>query len=219
MTPIRLLLVDDHALFREGLAGLLAYQDDMEVVGEAATAADALAAARRLQPDVVLMDLDLPGESGIAATYWITTELPTSMVVVLTAYDDADQLLQAIKAGAHGYLIKNIRSTELLEQLRALVRGEAAISRRMATRLLAEFRHQPAPAIPETDLTSREVEVLQLVAARLVNKEIAARLTLSEHTVKNHLKNILAKLHVRNRREAAAYARARGWVRPTDTPP
>jgi DNA-binding NarL/FixJ family response regulator len=137
---------------------------------------------------------------------------------MLTAYDDTDRLLDALKAGAQGYLLKNIRSTELLEQLRGLAAGEAPISRRIATRMLEEFgRGRDTEGIePEEDLTPRELEVLELVAARMQNKQIAERLVISEHTVKNHLKNILAKLHLRSRRQAAAYGVARGWVRPRD---
>ena len=135
---------------------------------------------------------------------------------MLTADDDTDRLLEAIKSGAQGYLLKNIRSAELLEQLRGLAAGEAPISRRIATRMLDEFRRgqeDPESLEPEGELTTRELEVLELVAARLQNKEIATQLVISEHTVKNHLKNILAKLHLRSRRQAAAYGVARGWVR------
>jgi DNA-binding NarL/FixJ family response regulator len=212
----RLLLVDDHALFREGLKGLLAYQDDFVVVGEAEDAGQALARAEALRPDLVLMDVDLPGEDGVAATRRLKAAVPEATVVMLTAYDDTERLLESVKAGAQGYLLKHIRSTELLEQLRGLAAGEAPISRRMATRMLEEFRRgqEPQMAEPEAELTPRELEVLELVAARLQNKEIADRLVISEHTVKNHLKNILAKLHLRSRRQAAAYGVARGWVRP-----
>ena len=214
----RLLLVDDHALFREGLAGLLAYQDDFRVVGQADDAASALAQARQLRPDLVLMDIDLPGEDGVSATRRIKAAMPGATVVMLTAYDDTDRLLDALKAGAQGYLLKNIRSTELLDQLRGLAAGEAPISRRIATRMLEEFRRgrQVDRPEPEDDLTPRELEVLELVAARLQNKQIAERLVISEHTVKNHLKSILAKLHLRSRRQAAAYGVARGWVRPRE---
>ncbi|MDP9378806.1 MAG: response regulator transcription factor [Chloroflexota bacterium] len=216
MGALRLLLVDDHALFREGVSGLFAYESDFEVVGEAEDAESALSQARTLKPDLVLMDIDLPGEDGVAATRRIKAEMPEIAVVMLTVHDDADKLLEAVKAGAEGYLVKNIRSAELLEQIRGLSRGEAAISRRMATRILDEFRRDEEPLEPEASLTQRELEVLELVAARLSNKEIAARLVISEHTVKNHLKNILSKLHLRSRRQAAAYGVARGWVRPRE---
>src|SRR6266849_895046 len=196
----RLLLVDDHALFREGLAGLFAYQDDFVVVGEAGDAETALSQTAALRPDIVLMDIDMPGADGIATTRRLRAEFPDVTVVMLTVHD---------------------ATAELLDQLRGLKRGEAAITRRMATRILEEFQRGQAPADSrdgsQNDLTARELEVLELVADRLSNKEIAARLFISEHTVKNHLKNILSKLHLRSRRQAADYGRARGWVRPGET--
>jgi DNA-binding NarL/FixJ family response regulator len=212
MPPLRLLLVDDHALFREGLISLLSYQDDFIVVGEAEDAQSALEQARTIKPDIVLMDVELPGEDGIIATQRLTIELPEVTVVMLTVRDDSQTLFEAIKAGAQGYLIKNVRSRELLEQLRSLARGEAAISRRMAARILEEIRGQTEPFGPGERLTERELEVLELVAARLSNAEIADRLVVSEHTVKNHMKNILSKLHLHNRHQAAAYGIARGWL-------
>ncbi len=212
MPPLRLLLVDDHALFREGLIALLSYQDDFTVVGEAEDAESALQQARRLSPDIVLMDIELPGEDGVSATRRLTTELPALTVVMLTVRDDSQTLFEAIKAGAQGYLVKNVRSGELLEQLRGLGCGEAAISRRLAARILADIRGQAEPFGPEEGLTAREMDVLELVAARLSNAEIAERLVVSEHTVKNHMKNILAKLHLRSRHQAAAYGVARGWL-------
>ncbi len=212
MQPLRLLLVDDHALFREGLLSLLSYQDDFTVVGEAEDAESALAQARSLEPDIVLMDIELPGEDGVIATRRLTMEMPNIKVVMLTAHDDSQTLFEAIKAGAQGYLVKNVRSRELLEQLRGLARGEAAISRRMAARILEEIRGQTEPFGPEEELTARELEVLELVVARLSNADIAARLVISEHTVKNHMKSILSKLHLHNRHQAAAYGVARGWL-------
>ncbi len=212
MRPARLLLVDDHALFREGLSAVLAYQDDFTVVGEAEDATSALAQARALAPDIVLMDIDLPGEDGVTATRRLKLALPAVTVMMLTVHDDSATLFAAIKAGAQGYLIKNVRSRELLEQLRGVARGEAAISRRMAARILEEIRGQTGPFGPEETLTARELDVLELVAGRLANAAIAARLAISEHTVKNHLKSILAKLHLRNRHQAAAYGVARGWL-------
>src|SRR4030088_315224 len=214
----RLLLVDDPALFREGLAGLFAYQDDFVVVGEAGDAETALVRTAALIPDIVLMDIDLPGQDGIATTRRLKAEFPDVIVVMLTVHDATDKLLEAIKSGAQGYLVKNIRSAELLEQLRGLTRGEAAITRRMAARILEEFQRGGADPIeePAQELTARELEVLELVADRVSNKEIAVNLVISEHTVKNHLKNILGKLHLRSRRQAADYGLARGWVRPAD---
>jgi len=210
-------LVDDHALFREGLAGLFKYQDEFDVVGEAADATTAFALTAELRSDIVLMDIDLPGEDGIGATRRSKAVFPDVIVVMLTVHDATEKLLEAIKAGAQGYLVKNIRSAELLEQLRGLTRGEAALTRRMATRILEEFQRGQDVATWEEqsqELTARELEVLELVAGRLSNKEIAARLVISEHTVKNHLKNILSKLQLRSRRQAADYGVARGWVRP-----
>jgi len=212
MQPLRLLLVDDHALFREGLISLLSYQDDFTVVGEAEDAEGALAQARALDPDIVLMDVELPGGDGVTATHRLTMELPAVTVVMLTVHDDSQTLFQAIKAGAQGYLVKNVRSRELLERLRGLARGEAAISRRMAARILEEIRGQTEPLGPEEELTAREMEVLELVAGRLSNAEIAERLVISEHTVKNHMKSILSKLHLHSRHQAAAYGVARGWL-------
>lgn len=212
MSPWRLLIVDDHALFREGLVALLAYQDDFAVVGEAEDAEGALDRARARAPDIVLMDVELPGEDGVSATRRLKTALPAVAVVMLTVRDDSQTLFEAITAGAQGYLVKNMRSRELLERLRGLARGEAAISRRLATRILEEVRGEGEPTGFEEALTARELEVLELVAARLANAEIARRLAISEHTVKNHLKSILAKLHLRNRHQAAAYGIARGWL-------
>jgi len=211
------LLVDDHELFREGLAGLLAYQDDMQVVGQAANGQQALAKARELMPDVVLMDIDMPVMNGLEATQAIASEMPYIKIVILTVHEEEEKLFQAIKCGAQGYLLKNIRTAEMLEMLRGIAAGEAPISRLMATRLLHEFgrqnqpdtENQPENAVTTTtedglkQLTLREREVLEMVSQRATNKEIAAALSISEYTVKNHLSNILAKLHLRNRAQAA----------------
>jgi two-component system nitrate/nitrite response regulator NarL len=212
MHHLRLLLVDDHTLFREGLISLLAYQDDFTVVGEAEDAASALEQVRALKPDLVLMDIELPGEDGVAVTRRLKMEMPILTVVMLTVRDDSQTLLEAIKAGAAGYLVKNVRSHQLLSQLRGLARGEAAISPRLAARILEEIRGTPGSLLPEEELTTRELDVLELVVARLSNAEIASRLVVSEHTIKNHMKSILAKLHLQNRHQAAAYGVARGWL-------
>lgn len=212
MQPLRLLLVDDHALFRDGIISLLSYQDDFTVVGEAGDVEAALAEARAHEPDIVLMDIELPGEDGVSAIWRLKAEHPAITIVMLTVRDDSETLFEAIKAGADGYLVKNVRSRELLEQLRGLARGEAAVSRRLAARILEEVRDRTDPYGPEERLTVREMDVLELVAARLSNAEIAGRLAISEHTVKNHMKSIFSKLHLRNRHQAAAYGVARGWL-------
>ena len=162
----------------------------------------------------ILMDIDFPGSDGIEATRRITAELPEMTVVMLTVYDEAEKLFEAVKAGAQGYLVKSIRSAELLERLRGLARGEAPIDGRLAAQILAEFRRRDTEPEPEADLTMRELEILELVSTRLSNREIAIRLSLSEHTVKNHLKSILRKLHLRSRQQAALYGLSRGWIRP-----
>lgn len=212
-----MLLVDDHELFREGLAGLLAYQDDIQVVGQAINGQQALAKARELMPDVVLMDIDMPVMNGLEATQAIASEMPYIKIVILTVHEEEEKLFQAIKCGAQGYLLKNIRTADMLEMLRGIAAGEAPISRLMATRLLQEFVRQNQPDIenqPEIEaavvtedgleqLTLREREVLEMVSRRATNKEIAVALSISEYTVKNHLRNILAKLHLRNRAQAA----------------
>src|SRR5262249_39783619 len=154
-------------------------------------AESALDQARALMPDIVLMDIELPGEDGVSATQRMKLELPAVTVVMLTVRDDSQTLFEAIKAGAQGYLVKNVRSRELLEQLRGLARGEAAIPRRRAAGILEEIRGHAEPLEAEEALTAREMEVLELVAARLSNAQIAERLVISEHTVKNHMKNIL----------------------------
>jgi DNA-binding NarL/FixJ family response regulator len=212
------LLVDDHELFREGLAGLLAYQDDIQVVGQAVNGREALAKTRELMPDVVLMDIDMPLMNGLEATQAIASEMPYIKIVILTVHEEEEKLFQAIKCGAQGYLLKNIRTAEMLEMLRGIAAGEAPISRLMATRLLQEFVRQnqsetenlayfnPTAVISKEgleQLTLREREVLEMVSRRATNKEIAATLSISEYTVKNHLRNILAKLHLRNRAQAA----------------
>lgn len=210
--PLRILLVDDHALFRAGIASLLASRSTVEVVGEAQNGQEALEAARALKPDIVLMDVHMPGVDGIQATRMITTALPDVKVVMLTVSDQDRDLFEAIKSGAHGYLLKNLEPEELFDYLSGISRGEAPLSRVMAAKILNEFASQAARPkgadAPESSeaLTPREKEVLKLVASGATNKEIATSLTLTENTVKNHLRNILEKLHLENRTQAAAYA-------------
>jgi two-component system nitrate/nitrite response regulator NarL len=214
--PLRIVLVDDHSLFRAGIASLLASRGGMEVVGEAQNGQEAVEAARNLKPDIVLMDVHMPKLDGIQATRLITAELPKVKVVMLTVSEQDKDLFEAVKNGAHGYLLKNLEPEELFDYLAGISRGEAPISRTMATRILSEFASQAAksrtaePTEPSDVLTPREREVLKLVAAGSTNKEIASALTLTENTVKNHLRNILEKLHLENRTQAAAYALKRG---------
>jgi DNA-binding NarL/FixJ family response regulator len=218
MSRIRILLVDDHDLFREGLAGIISAQPDMLVVGEAGDGLEAIVKARQLKPDLILMDIQMPGCDGLEATQKIIQEFPSMVIVMLTVRDDEDKLFEAIRNGAQGYLLKNIHSKELLDRLRGAMHGEAAISPILAGRMLEEFRRlsQPEPraAIPDemAVLTLREMDVLSFVAQGCSDKEIAAQLSISLHTVKSHLRNILAKLQVNSRREAARLARNKGLL-------
>ena len=217
MECIRVLLVDNHVLFREGLAGILNAQPDFEVVGEANDGLEAVVKAQELVPDLILMDIMMPGYDGLEATRQIKRMLPATTIVILTVRDDEEKLFEAIKSGAQGYLLKDIRSREMIELLRGAVRGEAAITPALAGRMLEEFRRlsrQASGAMSDDSLTltRREQEVLSLVAQGATDKEIAEALSISLHTVKSHMRNILAKLHVSNRYEAARYARDKGLV-------
>ncbi len=217
---MKILLVDDHVLFREGLCSLLDVQPDMTVLGEATSVKEAILKAKDLKPDTILMDISLPDGNGIEATRKILAAQPEINIVFLTAHEDDKRLFEAIKTGGKGYLLKNMRTSELLEMLRGLDRDEAAISRKIAAQLLSEFarmrnRLDAAPLVPDAPdvtLTNRETEILKQVATGAANKEIAQQLVVSESTVKNHLRNILSKLHLKNRREAVAFARRRGLI-------
>ena len=212
MKTIRVLLVDDHALFRSGVAGLLREQPDFELAGEARDGREALERANDLMPDVILMDVYMPEVGGLEATRKIKDSLPYVKIVMLTVSEEEGDLFEAIKAGAHGYLLKNIEPKELLRSLRDVFQGEAPISKRAATKLLDEFaRLSRGDSRKEQDnLSPREREVLEHLTTGATNKEIASSLCISENTVKNHLKNILAKLHLQNRVQAAAYALRKG---------
>ena len=214
---IRMILVDDQLLFRRGLRALFEEEEGFEIVGEANNGREAIDLARETRPDAILMDINMPICNGVEATRIIKAEQPDVKVVALTVSDDDEDLFEAIKAGAQGYLLKDLRPEELFEMIRAVMRGETPISPAIAGKLLNEFRRRPWHEPSETagwDLTARELEVLQLVAEGLGNAEIAARLFIVEGTVKNHLHNILEKLHLENRVQAAAYAIREGLVEP-----
>ncbi len=212
---MRILLADDHALFRDGIASLLAAWGH-EVVGQAPDGAAAVELAARLRPDLVLMDVGMPG-GGIEATRRLLDIAPAVAIVMLTASEDVDDLFAAIKAGARGYLLKNLESSELRGMLEAVGRGEAAITPAIAARILTELARPEAPAVEPGSrnpdrLTDRELDVLRQVVAGLRNKEIAATLGISENTVKFHLRNILDKLHAQSRSEMVARAVREGLL-------
>ena len=206
--PIRLLIVDDHPVVRNGLLGMFAGDPEFEVVGEAADGAEAVAYAQALDPDVVLMDLRMPGMDGVAAIRKLAALAVRARVLVLTTYDTDSDVLPAVEAGATGYLLKDTPRTELLRAVRAAARGEAVLSPTVATKLLGQVR---APA--KDDLSKRELEVLGLIAKGATNREAAAKLFISEATVKTHLLHLYAKLGVSDRAAAVATAFARGLLR------
>lgn len=214
---IRVLLVDDQALFREGLSTLLSLHEDVEVVGEAANGEQALDAALRLRPDVVLMDLRMPVLDGVAATRRLRETVPTARVIILTTFDDDEYVFDGLRAGAAGYLLKDVSSERLVEAIAAAARGESFLQPSVAAKVLAEFARleaqaaPPPPALVEP-LSDRELVILRRVAAGDSNKEIAAALYITEGTVKNHVTNILGKLGVRDRTQAALRARELGLL-------
>jgi|SRR5579884_797432 DNA-binding NarL/FixJ family response regulator len=215
---MRILLADDHPLFRDGVASLLTAWGH-QVVGQAGTGDEAVALADALRPDLVLMDIRMPGLSGLAATAQIKARQPETVVVILTVSEEEDDLFAAIQAGAHGYLLKNVESSQFRTLLEAVARGEAAITPATAARIIQAFRQREEGRRPGGEqLTERELEVLQLVTAGLRNKEIAARLGISENTVKFHLRHILDKLHAQSRAEVAARAVRAGLVPPQEDP-
>ena len=204
MTPaIRVLLVDDHPVVRQGLRALLSTQEGIDVVGEAGDGEAAVAAADRLSPDVVLMDVVMPGMDGVEALRRIGERRPQTRVVMLTSYADERQAMEAVDAGASGFLLKDASPRDVVSAIRAAHRGEAVLHPSVAAKLLAERRRPPAA---HADLTARELEVLRLIARGLQNKQIAAQLHLSEKTVKTHVSAILRKLDVSDRTQAAMYA-------------
>lgn len=216
---IRILLVDDQALFREGLHTLLSVHDDLQVVGEASNGQEAIDAVAKLSPDVVLMDLRMPVLNGVAATRQISESAPNSRVIVLTTFDDDDYIFDGLRAGAVGYLLKDVPSAKLVEAIRAAARGESFLQPSVAAKVVAEFSRMSGPgktAVPQQDLveplSDRELEILGVLATGASNREIANQLFITEGTVKNHVTNILGKLGVRDRTQAALKAKEMGLI-------
>lgn len=217
MAAIRILLADDQSLFREGLSTLLSVQPDLEVVGEAANGEEALALAERLRPDIVLMDLRMPVLDGVAATRRLHQRQPNCRVIVLTTFDDDESVFEALRAGAVGYLLKDAPSEKLFEAVRAAAHGDSFLQPSVAAKVVAEFarladRPRPNPKALIEPLSERELEVLRLIARGASNREIAERLYIAEGTVKNHVTNILSKLEVSDRTQAALKARELGLI-------
>ena len=217
--PIRVLLTDDHAIVRKGIRALLATELDIQVVGEAGDGLEAVAQAKALQPDVILMDLVMPKLDGIEATRQITAELPDTGVLVLTSFAADEKVFPAIKAGALGYLLKDSSPETLVEAIHQVHRGEPSLEPSIARKVLIELSHppkqQPLTAEP---LTERELDVLRLIAQGGSNKEIAMKLSVSELTVRSHVSNILGKLHLASRTQAALYALQKGITSLDDIP-
>jgi two-component system NarL family response regulator len=208
---IKVLIVDDHALFRRGLQMVLENETDIDVIGEASDGAEAIEQAERTLPDVVLMDVRMPRRTGIEATRAIKDSLPSAKILMLTISDEEGDLYEAIKAGASGYLLKEISIEEVSDAVRAVHAGQSLISPSMASKLLTEFatmvkRRDERVQMPGPRLTDRELEVLKLVAKGMNNRDIGQELFISENTVKNHVRNILEKLHLHSRMEAVVYA-------------
>lgn len=206
--PIRILIVDDHAVVRQGLRMFLSLDSELEIIGEAVDGKQALQMARELQPDVILMDLLMPVMDGIQATAAVRSELPDTEVIALTSVLEDSSVIGAIRAGAIGYLLKDTQSEELIRAIKAAADGQVQLSPRAAARLMREVR---TPENPET-LTERETDVLRLLAEGKSNKEIALQLSIGEKTVKTHVSNILSKLNVSSRTQAALYAARIGLV-------
>jgi NarL family two-component system response regulator LiaR len=202
---IAVVLVDDHAIVRQGLRTYLELQPDIEVVGEASDGGEAVGVVRDTVPDIVLMDLVMPNSDGVEATRAITGMAPSTRVIVLTSFSEDEKVFASIKAGAQGYLMKDVLPQDLVKAIRTVYRGEAQLDPEIARKLMQEFTN-PQPQAPRHDLTERELEVLTLIAHGKTNRDISEVLVLSEKTVKTHVSNILQKLHLSDRTQAAVYA-------------
>jgi DNA-binding NarL/FixJ family response regulator len=220
MTVIRILIVDDHPIFRDGLRALLHSVDDTQVVGEATSGEEAIALVATVQPDVVLMDIKMLGLNGIEATRAITRAFPQVQVLMLTMFEDDDSVFAAVRAGASGYLLKGARQEETLRAIRAVANGEVIFGPGIAQRVRSLLSANRPESVPQVlpELTDREYEILNLIGQRCTNAEIAARLVLSPKTVRNHVSNIISKLRVTDRMEAAQAARDAGLGTPRRPP-
>jgi DNA-binding NarL/FixJ family response regulator len=211
---IRVILADDHALVRQGIRQFLEEADDITVVAEAASGAEAVSLVEQYQPDVAVLDIQMPGGSGIEATRQIRTRFPAVRVLVLTAYDEDPYVFALLEAGAKGYILKSADAKDLVEAVRKVYRGETALSPQVTEKVVRELqRGRPQGAAQQVEpLTSREIEVLRLVAEGLTNKAIGRKLDISDRTVQGHLANIYGKLGVSSRTEAVTEALKRGWI-------
>jgi DNA-binding NarL/FixJ family response regulator len=208
---IRIVVVDDHPVVRDGLAAILGTQPEFEVVGEAGDGAEAVRQVLALRPDVLLLDLEMPGMDGVAALRVLHERMPGARAIVFTAFDTDERILEAVRAGAQGYLLKGVPRQELFQAIRVVHAGGSLLQPVVASRLLRQVRREPTPPAVEP-LTPRELEVLRLLALGLQNKEIAARLSVTERTVKFHVSSILAKLGAGNRTEAVRTAMQHGLI-------
>jgi len=218
MDKISVLIVDDHTLFRKGVRGMLESEADLTVLGEAATGREALEQARRLMPDVILMDIKMPDLDGVEATRTLHREMPHIGILFCTMFEDDEVVFAGLKAGARGYILKDADPETMLRAIRAVARGESLLSPLIAQKVLRQFASLPGEEHPShapfgADLTGREQEVLGCVGTGQTNKEIAVQLGLCEKTVKNHIANIFSKLHVCDRTQAVMYAVRKGWIK------
>jgi len=206
---IKVLIVDDHALLREGLVKILSLDNDLEIIGEASRGEEAITLARKLKPDVILMDINMPGLNGIEATKVIKAELPRIGIIALTIHDDEEYIFELVRAGVSGYVLKDIQPERLISAIKDVAQGKSVIHPEITSKLLGEFNRLYERKTRPTsfdDLTIRELDVLELIAKGMANKDIAQSLFISEKTVKNHVTNIFRKLNVEDRTQAALYA-------------
>lgn len=209
-SAIRVFIADDHIIVREGLRALISTEPDIEIIGEAADGKEAIAGIFALQPDVILLDLIMPHKSGIEVIMEVTGENPKARILVLTSFADDEKVFSAIKAGALGYLLKDTSPQELIQAIHDVYHGESSLDPTIALKLLREFKKPTEQTLAQEPLTDREINVLSLVSRGLTNQEIASTLQISERTVRTHVGNILSKLHLANRTQAALYALRKG---------